>query len=565
MNVRIPNDYFHGRIEVVQDAMSDSYREYSNKYQQIKSYQKQQLKSANDILSRENTLKEYANQLISKKQDLNDAIAKYNSQYQTKIQSISTETDSLIQKFDTLTKTLKIHAENIIKIQNKNVELKNNVEELEQQMTKMNEKSEKLVIQTHSLLYEQNSNVVEIAKVKVNEIQNNIQDLNNKTISKNEKIQQVMNELDNVKIIKSQFISKQKELQTSLNKLQEVRVDNADKIRGELQKLNSKKIIEAVHKLENERTQLETSLTSKMQQEFNLSKTLNNLEIDKLKKSYKLTEQQHDLDNIQLKKTEYNHKSDYTQLSFKQEDSKMQRLKKLNEQAQELQNSINDINRQLTEEQIKKEKSTKDLEIANKNYQIALDLYAKIESKYNEYNDIENQFQPLENINQEINVNYQIPDDLIQELNNISSNNSKLMLEITEMENKHKTLENQHANLVRQIKQALKIPPDLIQTLKSSHARFLNSKDIKIKVKKRIQARNEQLELLISNVNRLEINYMNKTRKLQHNQTQFLKEQYIKLKMSLFNYIMTVLLGNLTLEGFPDEIDFMCYIFKKLL
>lgn len=560
-----PPDYVHGRIEVLSDAMSDSYKTYSNKYHQIKNYQQKQLSTANVLLERENTLTDYANKLLDKQKYIGESKSKLKNQIEARSNDIQHEIEELTESLNSLIDKFTKTSENIASIESKNVELKNNVQSLEQQMSSLLEKEQNLVVQIHNLIYEHNSNSVEIEKVKLTEVKNNIQDLDEKTTKQNEKIKNVNNDLDVVVLKKNKVTAKQKELQMTINKLQEVRVKNADQIRSELQALNSKQYIEEIHRLENERSKLESNLTTKIQQEFGLSKELNNFEITKLKKSYRLTEQQHELDNLMIKKSEYINKTDFAQISNKHQDSNLNRLKKLNEQYEELQKQLKEVNIQITTETFKKDKANSDLKIANNNFDIANDIYNKIEEEIKKCEEIQNQIPKKYEIEPEIEIDVHLPEDVIEELNAINLENSKLLFEISNAENQIKQFENQHATLVRQIKQALKIPPDLIQTLKSTQTRFLNSKDIRTKVRQRMQARNTELEMLATTVNHLELDCLNKNRKINQNQVKFLNDQYNRLSMLLFNTCMTGILSNLTLEDFPSQIDYMNQIFSRIL
>ena len=87
-----------------------------------------------------------------------------------------------------------------------------------------------------------------------------------------------------------------------------------------------------------------------------------------------------------------------------------------------------------------------------------------------------------------------------------------------------------------------------------------------MEISNRKQKRENSIQKINDEISAIEINVMNKQRKINNLQNYIKGNQEQRLKMILFNYWLDLLVndGELTLESFGPKVDFIYNVFKQL-
>ena len=141
--------------------------------------------------------------------------------------------------------------------------------------------------------------------------------------------------------------------------------------------------------------------------------------------------------------------------------------------------------------------------------------------------------------------------ELSEELRKEKNDFVGLVQEATKIETQNQIKQTELARIIKQIKQCLKIPPDLAAVLKDAQkknkeqqpqkGRFKNSNDILQEIKSRNTLREKNLSGLTDTVSRMEITAMNKKRKIKMMNNILNGNEEKRLKMLLFVNWMSLL------------------------
>ena len=559
-----------------------------------------QLQTTNQYLFREKQLKDYASRLLSKQNELNTKkklfkreTKKQNQEIDQEIQKFTISFENLEQKHATNIKSLDA-IKNEKQITQNQIDLKNNeIETMDNKEKDLIERIAKLQSTSFEEQIQNTQEKIEEIKQSQNILQTNIEEIQ----SNNKNIQEIINKKK--KNIVS-LMEKQNSIKNTINTSEKQQIKSNNQIKDKFIQIPFSQNQSQLSEIENRKNEVEKNIAKLLSQYDEKSKEELQIELKKKKTEYETKINEIEIKNIKEALEKFTVTNEVQQIKSKEAQTIQQKYSRLKEDEKNVKNQI-----QITNEQILTLR--KEIEQQNNNYQQEeqayneiINIYSQTEKEIQIQTELQSKIEEIEqqktislenaqnnnnslisslaasniDLNQDIFVQEKNENEtklktIKEELKTVKDANINLIQKVAQADTNNKIKEIEIAKLIRSIKQCLKLPPDLTTVLNDNiqaKGRFKNANDIIMEISNRKQKRENSIQKINDEISAIEINVMNKQRKINNLQNYIKGNQEQRLKMILFNYWLDLLVndGELTLESFGPKVDFIYNVFKQL-